>query len=128
MPGSVAIVHDEPAFLAQATAALRRAGFDVIVFSDPMVALDGINVDQPIDAVVTRVTFPEGKPHGVSVALMLRAKYPGLKVVFVARAERIEHTEGIGELVPHPVELEKLVEAVERAVSGEDGERELSPQ
>jgi hypothetical protein len=36
----------------------------------------------------------------------------------VGRAERIEHTEGIGELVPHPVELERLVEAVERAVSG----------
>jgi hypothetical protein len=78
-----------------------------------------------IDALVTRVTFPEGKPHGVSLALVLRAKYPNLKVVFAARAERIEHTEGIGELVPHPVDLKRLVEAVERAITGED--RELEP-
>ena len=118
MPGDVAIVHDDPVFLARASAALRRAGFDVVAFSDPIVALDGIEADQPIHALVTRVTFPEGKPHGVSLALVLRAKHPGLKVVFTARAERIEHTEGIGELVQHPVDLEKLVEAVERVVGG----------
>jgi hypothetical protein len=62
MPGNLAIVHDEPVFLARAAAVLRRVGFNVIAFSDPMIALDAINVDQPIDAVVTRVTFPEGSP------------------------------------------------------------------
>ena len=72
-----------------------------------------------IDALVTRVTFPEGKPHGVSLALVLRVKHPGLKVVFVGRAHRLEHTEGIWELVPHPVDLGELVRAVERAISEE---------
>jgi hypothetical protein len=44
--------------------------------------------------------------------------------VFAARAERIEHTEGIGELVPHPVDLTQLVEAVKRAThSGDPGSR-----
>jgi DNA-binding NtrC family response regulator len=118
LSASIVIVHDEPVFLDQATAALRHAGFDVVAFADPIDALNGIEAGQPIDALVTRVTFPEGKPHGVSLALVLRAKYPGLKVVFVARAERIEHTEKIGELVPHPVDLEKLVAAVTRAVEG----------
>jgi hypothetical protein len=46
----------------------------------------------------------------------------GPKVVFIGRAHRIEHTEGIGELVPHPVDLAELVRAVERAIS-EDRER-----
>jgi hypothetical protein len=79
---------------------------------------------RPIDALVTRVTFPEGKPHGVSLALVLRAKYLRLKAGFTARAERIEHTEGLGELVPHPVDLARLVRAVERAIRGEDPQRE----
>jgi hypothetical protein len=96
------------------------AGFDVIAFPDPIVALNAIEAGQHIDALVTRVTFPEGKPHGVSLALLLRTKYPGLGVVFAARAERIEHTEGIGELVPHPVDLTQLVEAVERAIHSDD--------
>ena len=116
MSACIAIVHDEPTFLDQAAAALRRAAFEVVAFADPMVALDRIEAGQCIDVVVTRVTFPEGKPNGVSLALVLRTKYSGLKVVFAARAEQIEHTEGIGELVPHPVDLEKLVEAVERAM------------
>ena len=42
----------------------------------------------------------------------LQTKYPCLKVVFAARTEN----EGrIGEPIPHPEDLEKLVEAVLRA-------------
>jgi DNA-binding NtrC family response regulator len=126
MSANIAIVYDEPAFLARAATALRHAGFNSVVFADPIEALNGIEADQRIDALVTRVTFPVGMPHGISLALMLRTKYPTLRVVFVARSERREYTEGIGELVPHPVDLEKLVEAVKRAVRGEHREREPS--
>jgi DNA-binding NtrC family response regulator len=122
MPGSVAIVHDNPVFLERAAAALRRADFDVVAFADPIVALDGIEAGQRIDVLVTRLTFADGRPHGVSLALVLRARHPGLRVVFAARANRIEHAEGIGELVPHPVDLTRLVQAVERAVRGEGPE------
>jgi DNA-binding NtrC family response regulator len=113
---NIVIVHDEPAFLDRAVAVLRYAGFNVTAFADPIEALNEIEAGQHIDALVTRVTFLPGKPHGVSLALVLRANYPGLKVVFTARTERIEHTEGIGELVPHLVDLEKLVATVARAV------------
>jgi DNA-binding NtrC family response regulator len=122
LSANIAIVHDEPAFLDRATAALRRAGFNVAPFADPIEALKRIEAAQDVDGLVTRVTFPEGKPHGVSLALMLRTKRRGLKVVFVGRAHRIEHTGRIGELVPHPVDLERLVQAVERAVVGGFGE------
>jgi DNA-binding NtrC family response regulator len=114
----IAIVHDEPAFLDRATVALRHAGFDVVAFTDPIEALNGIEAGQRIDVLVTRATFPEGRPHGVSLGLVMRAKYRNLGVVFVGRPHRIEHTEGIGELVPHPVDLEKLIGAVQRAVGG----------
>jgi DNA-binding NtrC family response regulator len=118
LPVKVAIVHDEPEFLVRAVAALRDAGFDVVSFADPIDALNTIRASQPIDVLVTRVTFPEGRPHGVSLALMLRAEYRGLRVVFTGRVNRVEHTEGIGELVPHPVDLERLVAAV-GAVEGD---------
>ena len=118
LSANVVIVHDEPEFLLRVATALRHEGFNVAAFADPIDALNDIQAGQPVDVLVTRVTFPEGSPHGVSLALVLRAKYPGLKVVFAARAERIEHTEGIGELIPHPVDLEKLVAAVARAVEG----------
>ena len=37
--------------------------------------------------------FPEGTPHGVSLACMARMKKPGVRVLFVARDENREHTE-----------------------------------
>jgi DNA-binding NtrC family response regulator len=118
LSANVVIVHDEAVFLDQAATALRHAGFNVVAFADPIDALSAVEAGQPIDVLVTRVTFPEGRPHGVSLALVLRRKYPGLRVVFTGRVNRIEHTESIGELVPHPVDLEKLVAAVARAGEG----------
>lgn len=112
MPASVVIVHDHPEFSEEATAALRSAGHDVVAFADPFKALEAIEAAHRLRVLVTRVTFPEGKPNGVSLALVARTKRPGLKVVFAANAQWEEHTEGIGELVPHPVDLPKLVETV----------------
>ena len=116
MSARVAVIHNDPVFLEAATAALRDAGHDVVAFADPIVALEAIEEDEQLEALITRVTFPEGKPNGVSLALMARTKRPGLKVVFAAQAQWEEHTEGIGELIPHPVDLPKLVETVTRLV------------
>ena len=46
-----------------------------------------------------------------SLALLLRTKVPGLNIIFVARAENEQRTSGPGVLIPHPVDLGKLVEA-----------------
>ena len=40
------------------------------------------------DVRVTRVTYPEGRHHGGSLARVLRVKFPSLKAIFAARAER----------------------------------------
>ena len=114
MARTVAIVHNDPRFQRAASVALRNAGCDVVSYISPMTALDEIEAGQHSDVLVTRVTFPAGEPNGASLALVLRTKYPGLKVVFAARAEQERHVKGIGELIPHPVNLEKLVEAVLR--------------
>jgi hypothetical protein len=66
--------------------------------------------------LVTRTFYPQGRPNGISLALMARRKRPGIKIVFTSREEKERFTEGIGELVPHPVSLPALVEAVSRAL------------
>jgi CheY-like chemotaxis protein len=114
MPASIVIVHDHLLFLERAASTLRAAGHDVAVFADPMLALDAIEAAERLQLLITRLTFPKGKPNGISLALMARNKRPGVKVIFAARKGQEMHTAGIGELVPHPVDLSKLAEAVAR--------------
>jgi DNA-binding NtrC family response regulator len=104
----VATVHDKPEFLRDSALVLRSAGHEVLTFGDSMVALKELERGERLDVLVTRVTFPEGTPNGVSLAQVLRLKRLGLKVIFVARAEREEYTEGVGEMLPHPVDLTRL--------------------
>jgi CheY-like chemotaxis protein len=113
----VALVHDDPQFAEQAAIALRGSGYDVAVYPDSMAALNAIEATQKLDVLITRVSFPEGRPNGISLALVLRNKYPVLKVVFVAQASYEEYTEGIGELVPQPVDVPRLIKATDQALS-----------
>ena len=120
MPAPVVIVHDHPIFLKAATSALRACGHDVVAFSDPFVALEAIEATKKIEVLITRVTFPSGKPNGVSLALMARTRRSGLKIVFTAQAGHKKHTDGIGELLPHPIDMSKLVETVTRLARSHD--------
>ncbi len=117
MPASVLIVHNDLAFVAVATATLRGAGHDVASFTDPIVALDALEAARRAEVLITRVLFPKGKPNGVSLALVAQSKRPGLRVIFVARADQERHAKGVGDLfMPMPVDLPKLVEEVTHLV------------
>jgi hypothetical protein len=59
-------------------------------------------------------TLPEGTPNGVSLARMARMKKPGVRVLFAARDENREHTEGVGEFLAVPATGADLVAMVER--------------
>lgn len=114
MPARILIAHDEPEFLDQASAALRSAGHEVVTFSGSMEALRFLEAAQAVELLITRVGFPPGTPNGVSLALMARRQRRGIKVIFTARPDREEFTEGLGELVPHPVSIPALVDAANR--------------
>ena len=114
MPASVVIVHDHPEFRAESTAVLRKAGHEVTTFPDSTAALEAIDDTREFHVLVTRVSFPRGCPNGVALARTLRAKRPGLKIIFAARAKRGPYTAGLGELLPHPVDLTRLVTMVAR--------------
>jgi DNA-binding response OmpR family regulator len=114
MPARVVLVHDDPDFVEQAAAALCQAGYDVAGYSDPMLAISALDAANRIEVLVTRATFGPHKPHGLSLALMARAKRPGVRVLFTARPEFEEHTRGIGQFMPLPVRALDLVAAVRR--------------
>jgi DNA-binding NtrC family response regulator len=76
MPASVVIVHDDPVFLDTAAAALRNAGHEVATFDDPMTALSELEAATSVEVLVTRVTFPEGTPNGISLALVKKRSAP----------------------------------------------------
>ena len=115
-PASVVIVHDQPLFIGTVANALRKMGHEVTTFRDSMAALNALDNVPSFDLLITRVGFPKGTPHGLSLALTLKRKRPYLKVIFVGRSERVGYTEGIGELFPHPVDVAGLVETVGRLV------------
>ena len=84
MPARIVIVHDEPDFADPLTAALRLAGHDVATFMDSQVGWDALDAAERIELLITRVDFPPGKPHGVSLARMARYKRLGIRVMFTA--------------------------------------------
>lgn len=120
MPTRIVFVHDDPEFLEPACTALRLAGHEVTTFSGSMEALRALESAETVELLITRVRFPEGTPHGIALARMAQSKRPRLKIVFTAREEMEEFTEGLGDLIPHPVSIPDLVEVANRLLN-EDG-------
>jgi DNA-binding NtrC family response regulator len=112
MPTSIVVVHDEPEFVEQLTAALSLAGYDVFSFVDPMAALEAFDASRWLEVLVTRVHFGLGKINGVALARMARAKRPGIRVLFTALPEFAKYVEGLGEFMPMPVSVRDAVDAV----------------
>ena len=117
MPASIVIVHDDPTFLETTATLLRADGYDVAAFEDSMAAMNALESAAHVEVLVTRVNFPEGKPNGISLALVTRTKRPFLKVVFAGKPGLDRLTEDLGELVSYPGDLGEVVQAVTRALA-----------
>lgn len=121
MPARIVVVHDEHEFIGDAVSALRLAGHDVVAFSNSIVALNSFDSPEHVELLITRIRFPAGQPHGLSLALVLKTKRRDLKVLFTAEPEYAEDAEGVGEFVPLPIsgrELVPIVDRILRQVSG----------
>jgi DNA-binding NtrC family response regulator len=114
MPAQIVIVHDQPDFAEEMAAALRLAGHEVAAFHDPMIALDALDAARKIEVLISRIGFAEGKPNGLALARMARAKRPGIRVVFTANPEFEAHAAGLGTFLASPVNVADVVAAVER--------------
>jgi DNA-binding NtrC family response regulator len=117
MPARIVVVHDEPQFREFVVTALLAAGYDTKAFAGSMAAIEALKAAQRIELLITRVRFPEGTPHGISLASMALTKKQAVRVLFVAREENREHTEGLGEFLAVPVTGPELVATVNRMLA-----------
>jgi len=113
----IVIAHDDPEFRESVTAALQAARYETRAFAGSMEAIDALQAAEQIELLITRVAFPEGTPNGVALARMARHKKPGIRVLFAAREEFAEHTEGLGEFLSMPATGAEIVAAVERVLA-----------
>ncbi len=136
MPATVLIVDQEPEARDMLLAAIRAAGYEVASFDDPMTALDALEADRPallvgavplvphlVRVLVTRVIFGPGNLNGVALAHMLRNKLHPVRFVFVGPRKNRGYVDGLGEFVPHPLDPQAVVEAVERAINDSNSGR-----
>ncbi len=110
----ILLVHNDPQFADRVTAALSGAGFEVECLDDPMAAIDVLNSDSPPEVLITRLRFPTGKPTGIALGRMALVKCPGIKLIITGRAPYAEFADGVGEFLPHPVSIARLLETVRR--------------
>jgi DNA-binding NtrC family response regulator len=119
MPACIVVVHDDPKFVDQLTAALSIAGYDVAAFVDPMAALIALDAAQSLEVLITRVHFGPGTLNGAALARMARSKRPGIRVLFTALPEWEEYAEGLGKFMPLPVSVPGVVDAVRRMLESD---------
>ena len=120
MPAQIVLVHDDEKSLEEVSAAFAALGHDIAAFERSMTALSALEDAYRADVLITRLTFPPGNPNGVSLARMAHAKRPGIKVLFAAREQMREYTEGVGAFLPSPVNVADLVETVTRLLAERD--------
>jgi DNA-binding NtrC family response regulator len=113
MTARIFIVHDDSAFSKDVRSALEAAGHTVVVFDDPMVALDALEARR-IELLITRADFGPGKLNGIALARMLRLKRSDVRVIFMAVPEHEHHAWGLGEFLTAPVRVDDVVELAER--------------
>ena len=87
------------------------------MFIEPMEALDALEKAERVEMLITRVKFAPGKINGVALALMARAKRPGIQVIFTALAEFEHLAAGLGEFMAAPVNVPDVVAVVERLLN-----------
>jgi DNA-binding NtrC family response regulator len=121
MPAAVLVVHEQST-RELAVSALRAAYIEAVGFADPMVALDAIEASSRVRVLVTRVMFGPNKLNGVALARMVRVKWPGTKVMFIALEEYAPHTEGLGVFLPMPLNPDIFVATVSRLLVARDDE------
>jgi DNA-binding NtrC family response regulator len=114
VPAQIVLVHDDKDCLEEVAAAFAERGYDIAAYERSMTALSALEHAARADVLITRLTFPPGNPNGVSLARIARTRRPGIKVLFAGREQMREYTEGVGEFLPHPINVAELVETVTR--------------
>lgn len=116
--GTVLVVDDDEAFGQASLKVLEQAGFSVHVAPDYRQALVMLEGPGPVDLLVTDIVMPE-RVNGLALARMARMRRPGVKVMYITGYDipGVEN-EALGIVLRKPVDNERLVREVARAIAG----------
>jgi DNA-binding NtrC family response regulator len=109
----IVLVHSDPEFSLAFATALQGHGYRTQTFVDPLAAWD-ICRGSRMALLVTQVEFPPGRSNGISLALMTRSKHSGARVLFIGLPEHVADTNGIGNFVTIPVDIQATVDLIAR--------------
>jgi DNA-binding response OmpR family regulator len=110
---SVLVVEDDPTFAQTVEAYLTRAGFDVDIAKDTMVALNMAQT-RSFDIFVVDLAMPSGRPSGLSFALMVRYRRPSAHIIFITGYPELAGVVAQlpGKVFTKPVELEAVASEI----------------
>lgn len=117
MSARIVMIHGDPEVINQVVPVITRAGYDVAAFTNSTEAWDVLKSSQPLDLVITQVSFPPGMPHGISLARRARAEHPDSSVLFIGPKEMSEHISGLGTLIPPTLEAAFIAQTVEQLLN-----------
>lgn len=113
---SVLVVDDDEAYREATAKLLRSAGYEVWSAPGYQLALEILETDKPIDALLVDIVMPDGV-NGMALARMARLRRPGIAVVYISGYDipGLER-EALGPVVRKPVDDGQLLEATARAL------------
>jgi DNA-binding NtrC family response regulator len=126
-PHPILVVDDEEAILLSIDTALRMAGFDNLRTCQDSRRVMDLLAEQGAEILLLDLTMPHVSGH--ALLLSVTQEYPGLPVVVVTGAVDVETAvdcmrKGAFDYVMKPIEQERLVTAVKRALAFRELSRE----
>ncbi|MDA2910641.1 response regulator [Nitrospiraceae bacterium AH_259_D15_M11_P09] len=121
--GRVLVVDDEPAVRKSIRLSLTKADYDVLEAEDGEQAIAAIRSgDNPlaVSAVICDLVMP--KVNGIEAIAFFRSQFPGVPILVLTGHPNIEnmtelYQQGVVDYLVKPIAPEKLLAAVEKAVS-----------
>jgi hypothetical protein len=110
MPARIVIVHDNPEFTQDLA---QHLGPDVAVFDDPLRAFDLLKRASTIKFLVTKVTFGDRQPLGLSLARVTRSARPDVRIIFAGEPEHRQVARGLGEFLAEPISASEIGMVIE---------------
>jgi len=112
----ILLVDDDEAFREATAGVLRSAGYHVSVAPDYRLALDILEGDEAIALLLVDIVMPD-RVNGLALARMARLRRAGIGVIYMSGYEipGLE-TEALGPIIRKPVDDDRLLEEVARAV------------
>jgi two-component system, response regulator PdtaR len=116
---TVLLVEDEILVRRLMADILEDAGFRVIEAANAWAALNWLEAGEDVQVLFTDVHMPPGV-NGLELARCVHQRWPEVRLVIASGLARpsVEEIAGRGTFIPKPCRPERVVHAIEQAVTG----------